>query len=70
MLKKKLKQEMVPKKIEYGEDFKKINFKSSDDFSLNKPIKLRLLRIAIRSVFSEDGKFYPELFLDDALYEL
>ena len=58
------------KKIEYGTDFKKIRFKSNDDFPLNKPIKLRLMTIVIRSVFSEDGKFYPQLFLDDALYEL
>ena len=58
------------KKIEYGKDFKKIRFKSNDDFPLNKPIKLRLMTIVIRSVFSEDGKFYPQLFLDDTLYEL
>ena len=57
-------------KIEYGKDFKKIRFESNDDLPLNKPIKLRLLTIIIRSVFSEDGKFYPQLFLDDALYEL
>ena len=37
---------------------------------LNKPIKLSLLTIIIRSVFNENGKFYPKLFLDDALYEL
>ena len=54
------------KKIEYGKDF----FESNDDLPLNKPIKLRLLTIIIRSVFSEDGKFYPQLFIDDALYEL
>ena len=30
----------------------------------------RLLTIIIRSVISENGKFYPQLFLDDALYEL
>ena len=58
------------KKVEYGKDFKKIRFKSNDDLPLNKPIKLRLLTIIIRSVFSENGKFYPQLFLDDALYEL
>ena len=57
-------------KIEYGKDYMKIRFKSNDDLPLNKPVKLRLLTIIIRSVFSEDGKFYPELFLDDALYEL
>ena len=45
-------------------------FESNDDFPLNKPIKLCLLTIIIRSLFSEDGKYYPQLFLDDALYEL
>ena len=37
---------------------------------MNKPVKLHLLTIVIRSVFSENSKFYPQLFLDDALYEL
>ena len=53
-----------------GKIFKKIKFKSDDDLPLNKPIKLGLLTIIIRSIFSENGKFYPELFLDQALYEL
>ena len=56
-------------KIEYGKDLKKIRFESNEDLLLNKPIKLHLLTIVIRSVFSEGGKFYPQLFLDDALYE-
>ena len=57
-------------KVEYGRDFKKIRVESNDDLPLNKPIKLPLLTIIIRCVFSEDGKFYPQLVLDDALYEL
>ena len=40
------------------------------DLPLNKPIKLHLLTIIIRSVFIENGKFYPQLFLDEALHEL
>ena len=36
---------------------------------MNEPIKLRLLRIIIRSVFSENGKLYPQLLLDEALYQ-
>ena len=48
----------------------KIRFKSNDDLPLNKPIKLCLLTIIIRAIFSKDNKFYPQLFLDDALYEL
>ena len=57
-------------KVEYEKDFYKIRFESNDDLPLNKPIKLRLLTIIIGFVFSGDGKFYPQLFLDDALYEL
>ena len=28
------------------------------------------MTITIRSVFEEDGKLYPQVFLDDAFYEL
>ena len=68
--KKKLKRLMVVIKCNMGKVFKKLGFESNDDLPMNKPIKLRLLKIIIRSGFSEDGKFYPQLFLDDALYEL
>ena len=37
---------------------------------MNKPIKLHLLTIIIRCVFIGGGKFYQQLFLDDALYKL
>ena len=36
----------------------KIRLKSIDDLPLNKPVKLGILAMIIRSVFSEDGKFY------------
>ena len=55
------------KKIGYGKDFLKISLESNDDLPLNKPIKLHSLTIIIRSIFSERDKFYPQLFLDDAL---
>ena len=65
-VKKKLKRLMMAKKfgekIEYRKDYMKNRFKSNDDLPLNKPIKLRLLTIIIKSVFSENGKFYPQLF--------
>ena len=41
-----------------------------DDLPLNKSLKFRLMTITIRSVFEEDGKLYPQVFLDDALHEL
>ena len=48
----------------------KIKFNSDDDLPLNKPLKFHLMTIIIRCVLSEDGKLYPQLFLDDTLYEL
>ena len=55
------------KKLNMGKIFKKFY---NNDLPMNKSIKLHLSTIIIRCVFSEDGKFYPQLFLDDALYEL
>ena len=69
-IKKEIEAINSGEKIEYGKDFKAIRFESNDDLPLNKPIKLRLLTIFIRPAFSENGKFYPQSFLDDALYEL
>ena len=48
----------------------KIKFNSDDDLPLNKPLKLHSMTIIVRSVFEEDGKLYPQVFLDDTLYEL
>ena len=70
VIKKEIEIINSAEKIEYGKDLKKIRFESNDDLPRSKPMKLRLLTIIIRSVFSENGKFYPQLFLDDALYEL
>ena len=67
---KKLKRLMVAIKIEYKKDYMKIRFESNDDLPLNKPIKLRILTIIIRSIFSKDNKFYSQLFSDAALFEL
>ena len=43
---------------------------SDDDLSLNKPLQFHTMTIIIRSVFEENGKLYPQVFLDDFLYEL
>ena len=47
-----------------------MKFNSDDDLPLNKPLKFHAMTIIIRSVFEEDDKFYPQLFLDVTLYEL
>ena len=48
----------------------KIKFNSDDDLPLNKQLKFYNMTITITSVFEEDGKLYPQVFLDDTLYEL
>ena len=58
------------KKYIYSKDFMKIKFNTDDNLPLNKPLKLHLLTIIVRCIFEEDGKFYPQLYLDDCLYEL
>ena len=48
----------------------KIKFNSDDNLSLSKPLKSHNMTITIISVFEEDGKLYPQVFLDNALCEL
>ena len=54
----------------YGKDFVKIKFDTDNNLSLNKTLKLHNMAILIGSVFEEGGKFYPQIYLDDCLYEL
>ena len=68
-IKNKIKEISVGK-CDYEKDFMKIKFNSDDDLPLNKPLKFHMMTIIIRSVFEEDGKLFPQDFLDNALYEL
>ena len=55
---------------ECKKDYMRIKFNSDDDLPLNKILKLHNLTIIVRSVFEEDGKYYPQAFLDECLYEV
>ena len=50
---------------DYEKGYMKTKFKSDDDLLLNKSLKSHNMTIIIRSVFKEDGKLYPQVFLDD-----
>ena len=58
------------KSAEYEKDYMKIKFDSDDKLPLNKQLKFLSVTIVIRSVFEDDGKYYPQAFLDDCLYGL
>ena len=63
-------KEVTNDEYDYENNQMKTKFHSDDDLPLNKPLKFHLMTITIRSVFVEDGKLYPQLFLGDTLYEL
>ena len=48
----------------------KIKFNSDDNLPLDKTLRFHNLTIILRSVFQEDNKYYPQVFLDECLYEL
>ena len=67
---------MIHKKIndnelgEYGKDFMKIKFNTDDDIPLNKQLDF-FKTVSIRNIFEKnDVKFYPQIFLDDCLYQV
>ena len=55
------------KENHYEKDYMKIKFNSDDNLPLSKPLKFHMMTIVIRFVFEEDGKLYPQDFLDDTL---
>ena len=55
---------------DYEKNYMKITFNSDDDLTLTKELKFHNINITIRSVFEEDGNLYPQVFLDNTLYEL
>ena len=48
----------------------KRKFESNDNLSIDNTVNMHHVTVIIRSVFAQNGKFYSQLFLDDALYEL
>ena len=55
---------------EYGKDFMKIKFNSDHDISLNKQLNFTTITVIIRNIFEKDGKYYPQIFLGECLYEV
>ena len=54
----------------YDEKYMKIKFNSDDDFPLKRTLELYNIEIVVRSVFQEDNKYYPQVFLDERSYKL
>ena len=63
-------KEVSNDECDYENDYMKIKFNSNDNLPLNKPLNFHNMTIILRSVFQEDSKLYPQVFLNDTLYEL
>ena len=48
--------------------FDKIRFSSDIDLSLGTLIQFKILTIIIRCIIKKDDKYYPEIYLDECLY--
>ena len=55
--------------LEYDKDYMKIKFEGNNTFPTDKGVNIHLPTIVIRAIFAKDGKYYPQLFLDDGLYK-
>ena len=55
--------------VEYDKGYMKIKFESNNILPADKDVNIHLATIVIRAIFAQDGKHYPQLFLDDGLYK-
>ena len=56
--------------VQYDKDYMKINFVSNDNLPTDNIVNMHQVKIIIRSVFAQSGKYCPQLFLDNGLYKL
>ena len=54
----------------YGKNYVKVRVNTDNNILLNKKLKFPSLAIIIRCVFEESGRLYPQIYLDECLYEL
>ena len=58
------------KELFYKKSYARIGVNTDDDLPLNKPLKFPTLTIIIRCVSQEGERLYPQIYLDECLFEL
>ena len=67
-----IKNEIIEKTwdaSEYNKDYMKIKFESNNIFPTDRDVNIHLATIVIGVIFAKDDKYYPQLLLDDGLYQ-
>ena len=54
----------------YDKDYMKIKCNTDDDIPLNKELYFPTVTVVIRCVFEKYGKYYPQVYLDECLYQV
>ena len=54
----------------YDEKYIKIKLDSDDKLSLTKTIEIPVMVIIVRDIFYKNNKYYPQVFLDERLYNI
>ena len=55
--------------LDKTDGFNKIRFSSDIDLPLGTLIQFKILTIIIRCIIKKDDKYYPEIYLDECLYD-
>ena len=63
-------EEIDGKPYDFKKGVIKFRFDSDDDLPLIKILKVHNVTIVFRSIFEEDDKYYPQISIDECLYEL
>ena len=58
------------KELFYEKNYARIGINTDDDLPLNEQLKFPTLTVIIRRVLQKDEKLYPQIYLDEYLYEL
>ena len=58
------------KELFYEKNFTRVGINTDDDLPLNEPLKFPTLTIIIRCVLQNGEKLYPQIYLDECMYEI
>ena len=58
------------KELFYEKNYARIGVNTDNDVPLNKQLKFTTLTIIIRCIFQEGEKLYPQIYLDECMYQL
>ena len=61
---------MIEKIFFFEKNYARIGINTDDDLPLNKKLTFPTLTIIIRCVLQKNEKWYPQIYLDECLYEL